>query len=575
MNFDFKRIALYVVFAFFASQLWVAWQQEQAVVQQQQATTQASQATAVASPDLPSIQASASSANASEAQGQQGLPETRLQPTPSSRLVWVETDVLRIAIDKQGGSIVRSELLQYPESVRRQSNPVQILSDNPNELYIAQSGLLSQRGPDKQSGQAMLQSSSNHYALKNGENVLDVRLSWRDSTGVMVDKVYTFTRGSYLIDVKYDIENRSSQPWVGNFYTQFKRQDVTPKKQGMFYINPYRGGSYSNPDNKIYNKLTFKKMGKSDLQEKITGGWVAMQQHYFLSAWVPPSDAKLNYYSQAPKEKDSDKEAMYYLLGMYTNALEVPSNQRHSVASQFYVGPELTDSLKQIAPGLNMTVDYGMLWPISMLIMWLMKYINLVVDNWGWSILLVTLLIKLLFYRLSSTTYKSMARQKELAPRIEQLKKRFGDDKQGFSQAMIELYRKEKVNPLGGCLPMLVQIPVFIALYWVLVESVEFRQAPFILWIHDLSMPDPYYLLPLVMGLTMFIQQKLNPPPPDPMQQKMLMALPVVFTVLFLYFPAGLVLYFTANNALSVLQQWYVMRHINANKKPGAAPVSS
>lgn len=571
-NFDYIRIVLYVIFAYFASQLWITWQQEQQITQQIAEQTVAAQAPAK---DLPTIQTTASG----HSQTEPLVANEQAQLVPIERLVWIETDVLRLAIDTQGGNVVRTELLKFPESHHKPDEPVRILTDDPTNLYIAQSGLLSQRGPDTTLGQARYVATAQRFQLAAGQDQLAVKLQWQDNVGVLIEKTFTFERGKYLINVDYAIHNQSSQDWQGNYYTQIKRKDIEPKKQGMFYINPYRGASYSNPEAKIYNKLPFSKMAKTNLEETVKGGWIAMQQHYFLSAWIPTQNTVFHYYSKAPKENvgENKDKPTYFLLGMYSDTIQVPSLKSHHVGSQLYIGPEQSDLLKAISPGLDMTVDYGILWPIATIIMWLMKKINIFVNNWGWSIILITVLIKLLFYRLSATTYRSMARQKELAPRMEQLRARFGDDKQGFSQAMLELYRKEKVNPLGGCLPMIVQIPVFIALYWVLVESVEFRQAPFFAWIQDLSLPDPFYILPLLMGFTMWIQQKLNPPPPDPMQRKMLMALPVVFTVLFLYFPAGLVLYFTVNNALSVLQQWYVMRSISqpgskatviVNKKP-------
>ena len=280
-----------------------------------------------------------------------------------------------------------------------------------------------------------------------------------------------------------------------------------------------------------------------------------MLEHYFLGAWIPVSSQAYQFYSKATP-------AQRYTIGMLGPVLQAAPGSTITTGSKLYAGPELTDVLKNIAPGLDLTVDYGVLWFISMAIFSVMKEIYHFIGNWGWSIVLVTLMIKLLFYKLSATSYRSMAAMRKIQPRIQALRERYGDDRPKLTQATMELYKNEKINPLGGCLPMLVQIPVFLALYWVLIESVQLRQAPFILWIHDLSVKDPYYVLPLLMGITIFIQQKMSPPPPDPLQAKVMMVLPVFFTVLFLGFPAGLVLYWVVNNTLSIAQQWYIMRHV-------------
>ena len=296
-------------------------------------------------------------------------------------------------------------------------------------------------------------------------------------------------------------------------------------------------------------------MAEDNLSLNTKGGWVVMQQHYFLSAWVP-NEQQINHYYTSVSPND------VYTIGFLGPQLNVAAGDKLVTKTKFYAGPQLTDRLHSIAPNLDLTVDYGWLWFISMGIFWLMKKIHLVIGNWGWSIILVTICIKAVFYKLSATSYRSMAKMRKLTPKIQALKQRFGDDKQKMSQETMKLYKKEKVNPFGGCLPILIQIPFFIALYYVLIESVELRQAPFIFWIHDLSIKDPFYVLPLLMGISMLIQQKLSPPPPDPMQAKMMMLLPIVFTVFFLNFPAGLVLYWVCNNTLSILQQWYVMRTI-------------
>jgi YidC/Oxa1 family membrane protein insertase len=318
----------------------------------------------------------------------------------------------------------------------------------------------------------------------------------------------------------------------------------------MFHVGSYTGASFSNPGKTRFQKVSFTDMGKANLNLDVKGGWIAMQEHYFLSAWVPNTESENKFYTLA---SNGD-----YTIGAVSQPITIKPQELKDIGSKLYIGPEITSVLKDIAPSLDLTVDYGMLWFVSSLLFSIMKSIHGVIGNWGWSIVLVTVLIKLAFYRLSATSYKSMAGMRKLQPKLQALRERYGDDKAKISQATMELYRQEKVNPLGGCLPIVIQIPVFIALYWVLLESVELRQAPFMFWIKDLASADPYHVLPLIMGATMLIQQKLNPAPPDPMQAKVMMFLPILFTGLFWGFPAGLVLYWIVNNTLSIMQQWYI-----------------
>ncbi len=348
--------------------------------------------------------------------------------------------------------------------------------------------------------------------------------------------------------------------------TQLLRSSPQEDKSSMFHIGSYIGASYSNPAHHRYQKVPFKDMTKANLNVDAQGGWIAMQQHYFVTAWIPNSESRSKFYTRAV---DDD-----YTIGAVSQPMVVEPATQKEIDSKLYVGPEITGALKEIAPGLDLTVDYGWLWFLSSLLFSLMKVINSFVGNWGWSIVLVTMLIKLAFYRLSATSYKSMAGMRKLQPKLLALRERYGDDKAKMSQATMELYRQEKVNPLGGCLPIIIQIPVFIALYWVLLESVELRQAPFILWIKDLAVADPYHVLPIIMGGTRLIQQHLNPAPPDPMQAKVMMFLPIFFTALFWNFPAGLVLYWIVNNTLSILQQWYITRKYG-DEKPKKKLVSA
>lgn len=396
------------------------------------------------------------------------------------------------------------------------------------------------------------------YQLENNQKTLRVVLTGKSASGLDVKKIFEFTRGSYLIQVNYQIANESNADWQGYLNAQLLRDSPKEDQSSIFHVGSYVGASYSVPGQHKYQKVTFKDMAKSNLNTDSTGGWVAMQQHYFLSAWVPDASSKNVIYTRSADNN--------YTIGVVSSPITIKPGDSKTIGAKLYVGPEITHVLQTIAPGLDLTVDYGWLWFLSSALFAVMKAIHGVVGNWGWSIVLVTLLIKLAFYRLSASSYRSMAGMRQLQPKLQALRERYGDDKAKMSQATMELYRQEKVNPLGGCLPILVQIPVFIALYWVLLESVELRQAPFILWINDLAAADPYHILPIIMGGTMLIQQRLNPAPPDPMQAKIMMFLPVLFTVLFWNFPAGLVLYWIVNNTLSILQQWHITRKYSDDK---------
>lgn len=471
------------------------------------------------------------------------------------RLIKVHTDVLDVTIDTLGGNIVQTKLLQYPQKLHS-TDPYVLLSDDPSKLYVAQSGLVSNEGPDKIQGQAIYSADQTTYNLEDNQSQVAVNLHWKNK-GVTVTKQFIFRRNDYAVDINYQIDNHGTTPWNGQFYAQLERKKVPPPEHSFFGVNPYIGGAISTTE-KPYQKISFDKMAEQNLNLPTTGGWAAFLEHYFLSAWIPPGSQSFTYYTHVG-------DNALYTLGLLSQPFTVEPGKQTTTGAKLYVGPESMERLKAVSPNLDLTIDYGILWFISSVLFWLMKKIYDFVGNWGLSIVLVTVLIKLAFYHLSAKSYRSMAAMRTLQPKLQALKERFGDDRQKLTQATMELYKAEKVNPLGGCLPVLVQIPVFIALYWVLLESVELRQASF-LWIHDLTQHDPYYILPIIMGLTMFIQQRLNPPPPDPMQAKMMQFLPLFFTFLFLNFPAGLVLYWVVNNALSILQQWHITRTVEANQ---------
>jgi YidC/Oxa1 family membrane protein insertase len=469
----------------------------------------------------------------------------------SAGRIHIVTDVLDIEIDRRGGDLRQADLLKYPVDLIKDRSPFRLMQDSERRVLIAQSGLLSANGaPDHHS---VYTTTQQEFRLASGQDALKVDLHWQNEEGIEVVKTYVFKRNSYLIKVEYQVSNKSTVDWQGHQYQQLQRTRPGDDESTRF-IYTYTGGViYSNEEK--YEKVDFDDMDDANLSRDISSGWLAMIQHYFVTAWLPPEQQKFQYYSKAPENRP-------YVLGMVSPQTVIPAGAKASFDSQLYIGPKDQHRLEQVTESLKLTVDYGVLTILAQPIFWLLSYIHKVLNNWGWSIIILTLIIKLLFYKLSETSYRSMANMRRLAPRVTTIRERYGDDRQRMSQAMMELYKKEKINPLGGCLPMLVQIPVFIALYWVLLESVEMRQAPFVGWIQDLSNKDPYYILPLLMGIGMFVQQKLNPPPPDPVQAKVMMALPFIFTLFFAFFPAGLVLYWVSNSMISILQQWYITRRI-------------
>lgn len=471
--------------------------------------------------------------------------------TPLST-VQVTTDLFQATIDPIGGNIIEFKLLDYPKNLDSPER-VQLLNNLPQTRYVAQSGLLGQAGPDTAEGLAHWTVDQTQYVLQPNQNQIDVKMHYRNAAGVLFTKVFTFKRNDYEVGMQYKIENASDKAWLGNLYLKLSRKNApTETHHGLSSFATYFGAALSTPE-KTYQKVSFSDMTKAPIDKTAKGGWIAMVQHYFVGAWVPEDNASYHYFSQVSSDQ-------LYTLGALGPVIEVQPGQSLTTGAEFYAGPAIADRLQKVAPHLQLTIDYGWLWMISGAIFWLMQKIYSVIGNWGWSIVLVTLMIKLGFYHLSAKSYRSMGALRRLQPKINALRERYADDKQKMTQATLELYRTEKVNPMSGCLPVLVQIPVFIALYWVLVESIQLRQAPFIFWIKDLSVADPFYILPIMMGLSMFVQQRLSPAPPDPTQAKVMMLMPVFFTAMFAKFPAGLMLYWFVNNSLSCLQQWYIMK---------------
>jgi len=480
-----------------------------------------------------------------------GMTASEQTLSAADGLVRVETDLLSLEIARRGGGIISARLLDYPLSPEDPETKFRLLKPDPPNLFLIESGL---RGPETGPLPAdtlslTFQSSQESYRLTQGQDSLDVILSWGNPNSVEIERRYRFNRGSYVIDLSQEVINHTNAPLAARSYTQVIRTELYDPQASSF-IYTFTGGVYYTPETK-YQRITFEDMRKERLSLPATDGWVAIIQHYFLAAALPTAGQPQTFFTNA-------REDGKYLIGSYTAPASIPAGGSHAFQERLFVGPKLQDTLASVAPGLELAVDYGRLTIIAQPIYWLLSKIHALVGNWGWAIILLTILIKAAFYKLSETSYKSMANMRKITPRIQALKDRYGDDKERLNQAMMEMYKKEKINPLGGCLPILVQIPVFIALYWVLLESVEMRQAPFILWINNLSAPDPYFVLPLIMGVSMYVQQKLNPAPPDPIQAKVMMSLPFVFTVFFAFFPSGLVLYWVVNNLLSIAQQWYI-----------------
>ena len=464
----------------------------------------------------------------------------------------VTTDVLAVEIDTLGGTIARADLRSYPVANDQPDVSFRLLDDaEPKTYFIAQSGLTGPRSAPNHHTQYEFEAAV--YELADGMEFVDVPLRWRSGDGIEVTRTYRFARDNYVVENRVEVANHGDESWQGAVYAQLQRGEPE-SSGGLFQTYTYTGGILSGPE-KPYEKVDFSDMASQDVDRDVVGGWVAMIQHYFAAAWVPGAADTNHYYSKSLANGR-------FALGVVSPAKAVSPGGTGQFTLALYVGPKIQERMQDVAPHLERTVDYGWLWLIAEPLFWLLSWIHGFVGNWGWAIIILTILIKLAFFQLSATSYKSMARMRKLQPRITQLRERYAADKQRMNQAMMELYRQEKINPLGGCLPILVQIPVFIALYWVLLESVELRQASFIGWLDDLSLHDPYFVLPVAMGVTMLIQQKLNPTPPDPMQAKIMMALPFVFTFFFLFFPSGLVLYWFVNNVLSIVQQWVITKKI-------------
>lgn len=483
------------------------------------------------------------------------MPLTKKPVAAIGDFINIKTNQISARINLLGGNLSNLDLLKYPVSLQNKT-PFSLLNNNPDKLdFQAISGLLGDDIPNPIPFKAMQKT----YQMQPGQKDLKLDMYWQNSK-YKITKTYIFNDSNYAVKVLYKITNLTNNNLTTRFYGQLNQTEQVHKKGLFSSYKSFIGAVLSTKDNH-YQKQAFKKMAEKPINITSIGGWAAMIQHYFVTAWVPGQKAKNQFYTQSSGGSDP-----IYTAGVAGPDLIIKAKETKTISAMLFAGPAISSQLEQLAPNLDLTVDYGWLWFIGKILFWILSLFHKVVHNWGWSIVLLTLLIKIIFWPLSAKSYGSMAKMRILQPQIEALKKQFGDDKAGFSKAMMGLYQKEKANPLGGCLPMIVQIPVFIALYWVLMESVQLRQAPFIFWIHDLSVKDPYFILPVLMGISMFVQQRMNPPPPDPTQAKIMMFLPVFFTFIFLNFASGLVLYWLVNNCFSIAQQYYVLQKHLKNK---------
>jgi YidC/Oxa1 family membrane protein insertase len=545
---DTQRLILAMIFFFSAFMLFEAWQRES------RGPTPPATAEKKAPPEAAPLPEATTPIPTTklEPPSTQGATASQLPKEARGDIVTVETDVFSIDIDSVGATITRAELKQHRGTVDTDKNFV-LLQRDPGRVYLAQSGLIGEGLPNHNTRFA---SAAKAFALGAGEERLEVRLEARGDNGATLAKVYVFERGSYTIRVRHEIQNATAAALQPYSYYQLTR-DGNPPEGDSKMLPTYTGVAvYTDKDK--FQKVAFDDVekGKAPYTRTADDGWIGLVQHYFVTAWIPPRDTPREFFTRRLGEN-------LYSAGVILPIGQIEPGAQATQEVLLYAGPQDQDKLAAIAPGLDLTVDYGWLTVIAAPLFWVLKTLYGWVGNWGVAIILLTILIKLLFYPLSAASYKSMARMRVLAPKLQRLKEQYGDDRSRMQQAMMELYKTEKINPLGGCLPILVQIPVFIALYWVLLASFELRQAPFMLWIKDLAAPDPYFILPVLMGATMIIQTRLNPEPPDLMK-----IMPIAFSVFFFFFPAGLVLYWLVNNILSIAQQWQITRSMEQQAAP-------
>ncbi len=559
---DIQRIVLFAGLAIVSYLMVLAWNEDYHQQPQTEQVAQTNTGSTTGGEDSMVLPEQNQSTGTSEEfstpeSGEQIATATDSDITVEDQFVTVRTDVFELTIDRVSGNLIHSSLTDYDKSLNSRE-PLKLLTNTNSRTYVMESGLIGRNGPDSRAnGSApVYQTDSASYELSDGQDQLTVDLTYTTNDGVKITKRYQFERNSYEIGVRYLIDNQSNEAWKANFTGKIVRdQAPDPTAQNSMGIQAFLGMVMSSSEDP-YEKFDFGDLSETPINQSVTNGWLAFLQHYFLTAWVPEPDQ--------PAQFQTTRRGPLYVMGFVYPATTVAAGDTVEVGARAYVGPKIIDRLENVAPNLDRTVDFGFLFFISLPLFIILEWFYGLVGNWGVAIILLTVLVKGVFFHLSATSYKSMAKMRAVAPQLTRLKELYGDDRQRMSQEMMALYKREKINPLGGCLPILVQMPVFISLYWVLFESVQLRHAPFMLWIQDLSQMDPYFILPILMGASMFLQMHLNPTPPDPMQAKIMKMMPLIFTVFFLWFPAGLVLYWLVNNILSISQQWYITRKIEA-----------
>ncbi|MDY6457818.1 membrane protein insertase YidC [Acinetobacter faecalis] len=576
---QWARIAILGAMFVVAYLLILAWQKDYGHVEpkvQQEAVAVSKDVSA----DLPNGQTATATTDVPQANIATTQQTTDATAPVSQQLISVQTDLYHLWINPKGGDIVRIELLNHDKN-KDSDDPFVMLESDTKRTYVAQSGLIGLNGPDSsRNGRPVYEFEKTTYSLadakatqdKDGKavKVLTVPMVYKTTDGIEIIKTFTFKEGNYPVVVNHKVINRSAGAWQGQMFGQLKRdnsEDPGKSDQGIFTLGTFLGGAWGTPD-EHYNKLKFANFSEEKLSVDGKDAWVAMVQHYFVSAWIP-GDIKLTqgegqaFTAKLESRKSADD---MNIIGFTSPTITVPAGTVAEVDATFYSGPKIQSELKDLAVGLNQTVDYGWLWPIAKLLFLGLQFFHGIVGNWGWSIILLTILVKLILWPLSSKSYRSMAKMRVIAPEMQRMKEEFGEDRMRFSQEMMALYKREQVNPLSGCLPLLLQMPIFLALYWVLMESVELRHAPWLAWIQDLSAMDPWFILPLLMGVTMYVQQSLNPQPADPMQAKVFKFMPIIFTVFMLFFPAGLVLYWICNNSITILQQSLINKSVEKDR---------
>jgi YidC/Oxa1 family membrane protein insertase len=548
---DLQRIFLFLIFSFSLVLLWDGWQRYQHPERFVEHAGETSRSASSSDTSLPL----ATGLTAKPA-GIQGTIEAQHADLPAGKLLTVKTDLLEAEISTIGGDIVRLALLKHPDSLDKSKPLVLFEKGKDTHNYVAQSGLLGDGLPNHNTEYAADQTE---YVLSGNSDKVEVMLTAKSGSLLEITKTITFHKGSYQIDVGEIVKNSGSGVVSATGYFQLVRDSVAPK--GSIKFLPTYTGAAVYTDKEKFQKVQFQDIekGKTSYPKQASDGWIGILQHYFVAAWLPKQNAEREYFT---RKLDGDS----YAVGVILAPVAIEPGQSTSITSTLYAGPA-ESNLDRIAPGFGLTVDYGWLTIISTPLFWTMKLLHSWTQNWGVAIILLTFLIKLLFFPLSAASYRSMAKMRLVAPKLEKIKQQYPDDREKLNRAMMELYKTEKINPLGGCLPVLIQIPVFIALYWAILASVELRYAPFFGWITDLSAADPYYVLPVIMGISMLVQMRLNPKPPDPIQAKVMQIMPIAFSVMFFFFPAGLVLYSIVNNVLSIAQQWFITKSAESESK--------